>query len=532
MSTGTQDGIILTEDRSVEAQLQRAKEERRKKLKRQKRRKIILFGGAGVILLFIIVISTIISTVMKNMPLTVMTISPEKGDLESVVTASGTIQSEQTIHYYAPAGILVADSVSTGDRVSAGDILILFDEEDFAYALKETELQDKIATNSYQSGLKEYNDNKKKLAAARENVKKYQGLSDAQQAKVNELTVNITDANAIKIANLQNMIYEARKKVEDYNYKLANAQDLGLTQTQIDEYTQLLRREEQSINDLSYEIERTSSGAVAYDQQKQLSQAQNLLSDYKAELEKAKAEVETYEKMLGNQYDAENVVLNGELSTMRTGQMYESMLAYEDGVKADFDGVVTLSSVEPGAKTIAGTEMVTLASLSDIKVTINVTKSNLSEISLGQKASVLILGKEYQGTVTKISGIATAGTNGGSSVQVEIHIDNPDNSIFLGLDAKIELVTASKTDVLRLPVEAVSADKEGEFVYIVSDGVVEKRYVTLGISSDEYVEIVDGLTEEDQVITMISSDIEEGMVVVALPQMSNVEMEPMVEEEE
>ena len=117
-------------------------------------------------------------------------------------------------------------------------------------------------------------------------------------------------------------------------------------------------------------------------------------------------------------------------------------------------------------------------------------------------------------------------------MQVEIHIDNPDNSIFLGLDAKIELVTASKTDVLRLPVEAVSADKEGEFVYIVSDGVVEKRYVTLGISSDEYVEIVDGLTEEDQVITMISSDIEEGMVVVALPQMSNVEMEPMVEEEE
>ena len=39
MSVGSQDGIVLNEDRSVEAQLQRAKEERQKKLKKQKRRK-------------------------------------------------------------------------------------------------------------------------------------------------------------------------------------------------------------------------------------------------------------------------------------------------------------------------------------------------------------------------------------------------------------------------------------------------------------------------------------------------------------
>ena len=39
MSAGNKDGIVLNQDRSVEAQLQRAKEERQKKLKKQKRRK-------------------------------------------------------------------------------------------------------------------------------------------------------------------------------------------------------------------------------------------------------------------------------------------------------------------------------------------------------------------------------------------------------------------------------------------------------------------------------------------------------------
>ena len=43
MSAGNKDGIVLNQDRSVEAQLQRAKEERQKKLKKQKRRKYDCF---------------------------------------------------------------------------------------------------------------------------------------------------------------------------------------------------------------------------------------------------------------------------------------------------------------------------------------------------------------------------------------------------------------------------------------------------------------------------------------------------------
>ena len=61
MSQGSQDGIVLNEDRSVEAQLQRAKEERQKKLKKQKRRKIFLLCGAGAVVLLGIVIYAIVS---------------------------------------------------------------------------------------------------------------------------------------------------------------------------------------------------------------------------------------------------------------------------------------------------------------------------------------------------------------------------------------------------------------------------------------------------------------------------------------
>lgn len=529
MSAQEQNGIVLNEDRSVEAQLQRAKEERQKKLKKQKRRKYILLGGAAVILVLIIVISSIVSAFMKNAPLTVFVTSPTRGDLESTIVASGTIESEEVVNYYAPGSVLVDEHAKLGDKVTAGQNIILFDEEDFAFVLRESELENQITNNNYQSSLTDYNDAKQKLATARANVTKYQELVLAQQAVVDELTKTITDANAIRAAKLQNNLYEAQNELADYNYKILHADELGLSPEAVQTYMGYAQNKEKLISSIEYELNALSNSEEAYNEQKALAEAQNVLSDYKSELEKAKAEVETYSNAVGNQYDGENIVLNGELSTMRTEQSYQELLACEGGVKAEFDGVISQCGIEAGAKTVAGTVMITLASLDDVKVTFSVTKSNLADVKIGQKAVVTVMDKEYEGTVSRINSMATAGSNGSTSIMVEIHIDNPDNDIYLGLDARIELCTASKTDVVMLPVEAVSADKEGEFVYTVVDGIVVKKYVTLGISSDEYVEIVEGLEETDQVISMVSADIEEGIPVLAMPEMSDADMEMMLE---
>jgi len=529
MSVGSQDGIVLNEDRSVEAQLQRAKEERQKKLKKQKRRKWFLIGGAATVLLLIIIISAVVSAISKNMPMTVFTTAPVRGDLESVINASGTLESQKIVNYYAPGSILVAENVSLGDKVSTGDILVVFEEEDFAFVLREAELQDQITNNTYQSSLSNYDEYKADLATAKANISKYQELVLAQKAVVDDLTANITDANAVKIAELETNIYKAQKNIADYTYYVKNWQSLGMTAEAAQTYQGYIVENENNINAWTFEINQLTGGVGAYYEQKALTEAKQVLADYEAELEKAKAQKEACEKAMGNSYDAENIVLNGELTTMRTGQAYDELVSCQEGIEAEFDGVITACNIESGAKTVAGSVMITLSSLEEVKVTFSITKSNLKEVELGQKAIVEVLDKEYEATVTRINSIATAGTNGSAGIMVEVSLDNPDSSIYLGLDAKVKLTTASKTDVIMLPVEAVSADKEGEFVYLVVDGIVEKRYITLGISSDEYVEIVEGLEETDQVITMISSEIEEGMPVMAMPQVSDAELEAMME---
>ena len=87
------------------------------------------------------------------------------------------------------------------------------------------------------------------------------------------------------------------------------------------------------------------------------------------------------------------------------------------------------------------------------------------------------------------------------------------------MDAKLEVAVGSTKNALLVPVEAINADKEGDFLYLVEDGVAVRRSITCGISSDLYVEVLDGLTGEEEIILNAMGDLEDGTVVTVVPQM-------------
>ena len=81
-----------------------------------------------------------------------------------------------------------------------------------------------------------------------------------------------------------------------------------------------------------------------------------------------------------------------------------------------------------------------------------------------------------------------------------VKIDNPDENIFIGVEAKVTVQAASADNVLLVPVEAVNIGNDGSFCYVLRDGVITKQTIETGISSDEYMEVTSGLKEGDQVI--------------------------------
>ena len=236
--------------------------------------------------------------------------------------------------------------------------------------------------------------------------------------------------------------------------------------------------------------------------------------EYQAEMESQKA---SSEAGVMNAYQRSELEANHEISNMTTEEAAEDYGYASDGICAEFNGIVTELSVVEGAPVAEGTNLLTLANRDKVKVDIYVTKYDLEKIAVGQKAQITVSGHEYKGEVSKIDKMATVNAAGTASVGAEIRIDNPDEFIYLGIEAKVLIDTKEASKVLLLPVECVNADQEGEFVYTVENGVVVRKDVVTGISSNTYIEIREGLSEGEEVISNVVAGIAEGMPVTAVP---------------
>lgn len=202
-----------------------------------------------------------------------------------------------------------------------------------------------------------------------------------------------------------------------------------------------------------------------------------------------------------------------ELDQMTAQELVESA---KKGIVADFNGVISKTAVVEGATVTQGMELFTLQNTDRVDVDVNISKYDYDKVEKGQKASITLAGKKYEGTVTSVSHIATQNEKGASLISARVRIDQPDENIFLGVDAKVTIQAASVHDAVVLPTEVVNIGKEGSFCYVLEDGVIVRKNIETGLSSDDSVEIVSGILEGDKVLLDIGS-LQEGMEAEAMP---------------
>ncbi len=109
-----------------------------------------------------------------------------------------------------------------------------------------------------------------------------------------------------------------------------------------------------------------------------------------------------------------------------------------------------------------------------------------------------------------------------------VQINHPDDNIFLGVDAKVKIQAAEAKNVIILPTEAVNIGKDGTFCWVNEDGVMKKRSITTGVTSDECAEITQGIDEGEQVIADPGMH-EEGDPINITEQQSEEEIKTQVE---
>ena len=513
---------------NLDAQLEAAAQKRKK----QKRKKVVIrIIVIAVILVAVIAVAGLVIGIMaakKAKGQMVNVTHAEDQEITQEVKLSGTVQSDNVQHFYSPTAIKVESVVEIGTFVKKGDPIIKFDKESYDLALKQLELTDKITENNYQSNVASSNTVLSKLAQAQADVAKYQAEVNEKQAAVD----NYGDTDAInklnkdvqtQIAMEQGNIAYCEAEIE--NLWVAYKISVGYDTMSQGEAEQAQKNFEQQADvkalreKIAYSntVIKNVSGMIS-DKTESLAEAKQKLAEAQSKLETAKAQVESYKASSGNEYDRENLELQGELNTLKSGSEYEELQKYKDGcLIAPFDGIVTASYVSEGMTTsLAGAEIIEFSSINEVSVAISISKKDIEKIKEGQDVKVTILDKDYEGEISRISRMAISG-GGTTSVSAVIKIKNPDDDIYLGVEAKNVIVTAHKDSCLTLPSESINVDSDGFFVYTVNDmNIVEKKPVEVGVSSEDCTEILEGITADDKVVTYVTSVVKEGAIVVPI----------------
>ena len=511
---------------NLDAQLEAAAQKRKK----QKRKKVVVrIIIIAVIIVIVLAIAGIIIGIMaskKAMDKVVNVTHAEDQEITQEVKLSGTVQSDNVQHFYSPTAIKVESVVEIGTFVKKGDPIVKFDKESYELALKQLELTDKITENNFQSNVASNNTILGKLGQAQADVAKYQAEVNEAQAAVD----NFGDNDSInkfnkdvqtQIALEQGNIAYCEAEIENLwvAYKISTGYD-KMSQGEAEQAeknfeqqadVKALREKIAYSNTVIKNVSGLLSG-----QTESLAEAKQKLAEAQSKLETAKAQVESYKASAGNDYDRENLQLQGELNTLKSGSEYEELQKYKDGcLLAPFDGIVTASYVSEGMTTsLAGAEIIEFSSIDEVSVAISVSKRDIEKIKEGQSVKVTILDKDYEGEISRIARVAISG-GGTTSVSAVIKIKNPDDDIFLGIEAKNVIVTAHKDSCLTLPSEAINVDADGFFVYTVNDmNMVEKKRVEVGITSEDCTEILEGITADDKVISYVTAVVQEGAIVV------------------
>ena len=103
----------------------------------------------------------------------------------------------------------------------------------------------------------------------------------------------------------------------------------------------------------------------------------------------------------------------------------------------------------------------------------------------------------YEGRLSYIAPVVDTATR---TVGIELSVEGDDDGLMPGMAATVSLAVGSVSDVITLPLSAVSEDGSGSYVYVVSGGISEKRYVETGLDDGERIAVLSGLNEGESVV--------------------------------
>lgn len=287
------------------------------------------------------------------------------------------------------------------------------------------------------------------------------------------------------------------------------------------------------------------------------------LKKYELELKRIK---ELFGKGLASQSDLDNAQNNydmtyaqinsnnAQINQQKSGMSQIKYDLSKTTIYSPINGTVTQLNNETGEKVLGtmsnqGSTIMTISDLSKMECQVEVGETDVTLVKIGDTAKIQIdafPNKEFKGYVYEIANTAkTTGLGTQEEVVnfiVKIRILNNEYDLRPGMSCTVDIQVQTKNDVLAVPIQSVTTREEinssaiggeenenlksqseqkaskklkpKEIIFFIENGIAKKEEVKTGISDDSYIEIIEGVKEEQEVVKgsfkAINKELEDG----------------------
>ena len=428
-----------------------------------------------------------------------------QGDVVRTIAVEGHIETEEEKAYYAKVTAPVsAFDLKAGDVVQKGDTLVTYDTQEYDRSLEQAQLQAKSAKAGYAGSAAQSKEMTQAYEEAQAQESMYQQAYEAALANVNDLQYNIeTVADAVddKRDKINRDIAQVEIEIAQKNAQAADYDD----EDRLDYLEEAAQLQVKLASLKKKLLELPDSGAKPIED-RYFSEAQYYLNELATQRAQLQQEMQTTKHAAMNGSQLAQLAANAELANTAVTWNEEDAAKAAEGVTADVTGVVSEINVEEGAYVAEGTRLFTIKDMEHVMAVVEVTSYEMGQVEVGQKASIEAAGNIYEGTVSRIRKETVLDSQNKAKLQVEIHIENPDDKIYLGTDVDAAIETGESDSAIVIPNDALYTDDEGDYCYLLSNDVIEKRYLTCGIASADTTEVLEGLSQGEWVITDAMTD--------------------------
>ena len=187
-------------------------------------------------------------------------------------------------------------------------------------------------------------------------------------------------------------------------------------------------------------------------------------------------------------------------------------LTYAD-IRAPIPGVVMQRSVEVGDMVQNNQQVLAIADLDPLLVRIRIPEKRMHQVRPGQEARLLIDALPQHSFAGKVRMINPGVDPQSGTVKVTLEVPPGQGTLKPGMFAQVQIITERHEQALLIPKKALILETDEDDVFVLVDDKAERRRVELGFAEGDRVEVLNGLSDGDQVITVGQEGLKDGAAV-------------------